>query len=104
MGLEDSAIHALMVTFEMIMDNELADQLPEVPLTEDDEVVETLGPYRLHESLRMWIAAWTLGRNGHALDTARLEKYRPRLREEGVAIVDQVSRIAKESVHRTSTV
>jgi hypothetical protein len=42
------------------MNHELADQVPQVTLAEDDERIQAFGPNRFHEALRMWIAVWTL--------------------------------------------
>jgi hypothetical protein len=84
------------------MNKELADQVPQVTLAEDDELIQAFGPNRFHEALRMWIAVWTLRRDRDALHAAGLQERRPRLGEHRVPIVDEVARVAQESVHGSS--
>src|SRR5271165_5844964 len=86
------------------MAGELADQMAKVALAEDDEVIQTFASHRLYEPFRMRVAIWTPRRNGHAAHAAGLEQHRPRLGEHRIPIVDQVSRVAQESVHRVEQI
>ena len=79
---------------------ELLDQVPQVPLAEDDELVEALVSDRFHETLRVRVAVGAVRRNRHALHAAARQQHRPRLGEHRVPIVDQVGGVAQESVHR----
>src|SRR5664280_3723555 len=79
--------------------DKLFDQVTQVPFPEDHEVVQTLISYRLYEALRVGVAVGTLCRNGHALDSAGLQERRPCLRVQRVSVVDQVARVAQESIH-----
>src|SRR5664279_1407745 len=80
--------------------DKLFDQVTQVPFPEDHKVIETLISYRLYEALRVGVAVGTLCRNGHTLDSAGLQERRPCLRIQRVSVVDQVARVAQESVLR----
>src|SRR5664280_1396461 len=79
--------------------DKLLDQVTQMALPEDHEVVQTLISYRLYEALRAGVAVGTLCRNGHALDAAGLQERRPCLRVQRVSVVDQIARVAQESIH-----
>jgi len=57
---DDPTSDPLVVALGHGMNHELADQVPQVTLAEDDERIQAFGPNRFHEALRMWIAVWTL--------------------------------------------
>src|SRR5664280_2657097 len=80
--------------------DKLLDQVTQMALPEDHEVVQTLISYCFYEALRVGVAVGTLCRNGHALDSTGLEQCRPCLRIQRVSVVDQIARIAQESVLR----
>src|SRR5664280_3699377 len=79
--------------------DKLFDQVTQVPFPEDHKVIETLISYRLYEALRVGVAVGTLCRNGHTLDSAGLQERRPCLRVQRVSVVDQIVRVAQESIH-----
>ena len=66
--------------------------------TEDDDVIETLSPDSAKKPVHYGIAVGTAGRNPHAIGATGLEKRAPRLCEERIPTVDEVGRVAKESV------
>jgi hypothetical protein len=80
--------------------DELLNQVAQVALPEDHKVRETLGADRPHESFRVAIAVRTLRRNWHGRHAARPENLRPSPREQRISIMDQVARVAQETVHR----
>src|SRR5262245_1062634 len=79
------------------MRDELLEKMPKVTLAEDHKVIETLGAHGLHETLRVGVTVRALGRNGHAGQAARLQKSRPGLGEQRVAIMDEMRRLAEEA-------
>ena len=80
------------------MRNELAKQVPKVALTKDDEVIETLSPDGSHEPFSVGVAVWATRRNPHRIHLNGLQRLDPRICEERIAIVTQVSRVSKESI------
>ena len=73
-------------------------------LAENMEFVEALGPDGFHESLGVWGAVRTPCRNRHRLDSARLQKRRPRLRVQRVPIVDEMGHVSEEALCRIEQV
>jgi hypothetical protein len=59
-----------MEPLSQIMWNRLAKEVPEVPLTKDDEMIQTLGPDSSHEPFSMRAAVWAARRNWHRLHSA----------------------------------
>jgi hypothetical protein len=65
----------------VIVRAKLAKQMSKVPLAEDDELVEALGAYRLHEPLRVRGAVRSVRGNRHTFDAAGLEQCPPCFRK-----------------------
>ena len=63
----------LVKPLSVIVRTELAKQMPEVTLAEDEEVVETVGPDGPHEAFGVRSAVWAARRDADALDTLRLQ-------------------------------
>ena len=68
-------------------------KVSQVPLAEDDEVIEAFGPDGLHEALRVWVAVRALRRNRDALHAVGLEERRSRRGEQRIPSVDQAARM-----------
>lgn len=62
----------VVATGEMVVD-ERSDQLAQVPLAEDDELVEAFGPDGPHEALSVRPAVRTMCWDGHALHSSGFE-------------------------------
>src|ERR1019366_1547628 len=95
---DDLAADRLVMALGEVVLPELLEQVAQVPFAEDDEVVQALVSDRFHETLGVRVAVGALRRNRHALHAAAFPQRRPRLREHRVPIVDQVGRVAQESV------
>jgi hypothetical protein len=67
---DELAIEPLMEPFRQIVIDEVLDQVSQMAFTEDHELIEALGAYRLHEPLRVRSAVRTVRRDWHALDAA----------------------------------
>ena len=52
----------------------------------------------------MCIAVRAVGRNGHAFNATGSQHFRPRIREQRIAIVNQMPRIVEESINRIGQV
>src|SRR5262245_38918486 len=71
---DDPAADALVVALGVVVRERLVEQMPQVALTEDDEVIQALGLGGLHEPLCVRVAVRALRGNRHALHAARLQK------------------------------
>jgi hypothetical protein len=84
---DQPAAEPLMVAFGVVVFDELAEQVPQVSLAEDDEVVEALGADGPHEPLRIRIAVGAACRDARALHALGSEQVPPSLGEQRIAIV-----------------
>src|SRR5580658_421507 len=95
---DDLAADPLVVALGQVVPHELAEQVPQVTLAENDEVVLALGSDGFHETFRARVAIRTLRRNRHALHAAGLQQCRPPLGEHRIPVVDQGAWIALGSL------
>jgi hypothetical protein len=97
------AADLLVVTLRKVVLDELLDEVAQVALAKDHEVIEGLGSNRPDKSLRVAVAVRTLRRYRHGRHATRPEKIRPGPREQRISIMDQIARVAQETLHRART-
>jgi hypothetical protein len=88
----------------VVVGDEFAEQMTKMSLPKDHEVVQALRANGPHDSFRVRVAVWALGGNRHAVDARGGKDRCPSLREEWVAIMDEVGRVAEEAVDRVEEV
>ena len=94
----DASAKTLVVSLRVVVHSKIAKQMPKMSFAEDDEMIETLGPDGLHESLRMRIAVRAAGGGGHAMHTLGFKQCRPRRCEKWIAVVNEVRGVTQEAV------
>src|SRR6516162_7172201 len=82
----------------MIMLDELADSSSEMPLAEQHELVQALGPDRQHEALGVSVEVGAVSRKLQALDVCGVEQASKFVGEQRIAIVDHVAHATEETV------
>jgi len=88
-----------MKALPMIVGHKFLDDVPEMSLAEKDEVIQTLVFDGFDKPLRMRVAVRALRRDPHALHALLPQERLERLREQRIAVVDQIGR---DSIGRPS--
>ena len=87
-----------MWSFFVIMTDEFSNREPQVSLPERDDLRQTLGFDRKHKSLRVRIQIRRPCRQGYDLHALVLQSLFHIIREDRIAVDDQVSRLAQEAI------
>ena len=88
-----------MESLGTIVRHELLHHVPQVPFSEEDEMIQALVPDRLDEPFRMRAAVGTMRRSLYAFHPSLSQDGLEHLGEQRVAIVDQVLRMSKILVY-----
>jgi hypothetical protein len=95
---------ALMVSFEVVVLDILADDSPKVVLAKRHDPPEALGFDRTHEALGEGVEIGTSDWKPHGADVSSFEDCAKRLGEEWIAIHDEVARVAQEAIDIVSKI
>jgi hypothetical protein len=98
LALDELASNALVKSFGQIVLHEFLDHVAQMPLSEKDEVFETLVFDCLYESLRVQIAIRTLRANLHAVDTRRPQNRGKRFCEQWISVWSQDEKGSRVSI------
>ena len=97
-GSDEPTAEPLVKALGVVVLQEFPEQDAKMWFAEDDEVLEAFRSDGPDEALRMGVAVWASSRDGDARHAAGPEKAAPGLAEQGVSVVNEVRRLAKESV------
>ena len=95
--LDPLAAETLVKTFGMVVRHKFLHDVVQVPLTEEDKVVQAFAPDRFDKTLCVWAAIRTLGRDLHALDSAGPQGCIPRRNR--ASLPGPVGRYPRENNH-----
>jgi len=96
-SLDQSVVQALVVSFVVVMLDELVDCSAQRRFSEEDHAVQAGFLDRSYESLRESVQVWGTGRQPNGLDTLLSQEITESVAEQGVAVHDQVARVKQEA-------
>lgn len=97
-GIDEHIPDALVVALSVVVGDVLAHDVLEMTMPEGDHMIQALAPERPHEALGVGIQVWTAGRNLDDVDAGGPEQLPKCLREERVAVADEMGLAAQATI------